>query len=410
MRFLFISHNEFAQNARLLKAAEFLLKNGCEVVAYSPILGDYDAKTNSNIANSLGVKLLEQDFSKNGWRSYLRWIYVSLMQKFYRIIWNRFKINNLFYLNKTLISNNINGKSNYNFIWVNLIDNLPFAVEFARKNKAKVIYDSQELFTGQYSNLSQHEYAWVFENERLHIGEVSIVLGTTKSMVDVLNDIYKLKESAIVLRNLPSVLMRQDMAVKKDNHFFANKLPLKLVWHGASVSLKSGRGMHVLLDSLSKCTVEFEFYIQGNIGSGQKIILTEYIKKIGIEKSVFFIPPAHPTKIISSIMHYDIGLLGEIPTEENQRHTSSNKLFEYIHAGLMVLGPNLPGIRETIYELDTGMLYEAGNTDELAQLINHIDKNRDIMTNYKSNNFKLGLEELMWEKDFFIVYDKIKKL
>jgi hypothetical protein len=38
---------------------------------------------------------------------------------------------------------------------------LPFACELAKKTGAKVIYDSQEYFKGQYSELDIQKYSWV---------------------------------------------------------------------------------------------------------------------------------------------------------------------------------------------------------------------------------------------------------
>ena len=107
------------------------------------------------------------------------------------------------------------------------------------------------------------------------------------------------------------------------------------------------------------------------------------VARLNITHLVTLIPAANPDKIVESLLQYDIGLAGEIHSEENQMLTSSNKLFEYIYAGLAVIMPDLPGLAETVNEYNVGELYGQGDFSQLAYIIDSINSNRDKLKNFK---------------------------
>ena len=158
---------------------------------------------------------------------------------------------------------------------------------------------------------------------------------------------------------------------------------------------------------MSKCRTPVHLFLQGIISEQNKIRLNELTSNLKISDKVSLVSPASPDKIVESLLIYDVGLAGEIAAEDNQRLTSSNKLFEYIYAGLAVVVPDLPGLAETVLEFKVGKLYEQGNFLQLAELIDNLNMNRVLLRELKEASIIAANNELYWEHDFDEVWKYI---
>jgi glycosyltransferase involved in cell wall biosynthesis len=408
MKILIIANNELCYNPRLLKSAEFAKKLGAEVDVFNPITNVRSKILNEEIFDRFRFNQYSNNISKDSLASSFNWFYVSILHLIYSKLWRWFGFFNSYVLNKGLIGNNVNKKMKYDFIIINLIDNLSFAIQISKKSKARVLFDSQEYFVGQYNKYESWKLKWVVDSHAKFIGDCHIVTSTTNVMKDVLQNDYNLKVPIFRLRNLPSSSMLGA------NQFVENcasdsKQKLKFIWHGHTVYFGNTRGLDILMEAVSLCRCDCDFYIQGIITDAERAKFEDRVTKWNITSKVHLVDAAKPLEIINSIRKYDVGLLGELAEEENQILTSSNKMFDYIHAGLFVLGPNLPGIAETIDGLQTGLLYETGNPVELARKMEFLDSNREFLKKRKNQNENLAREELKWEDDFSMVYNEMQR-
>ena len=204
------------------------------------------------------------------------------------------------------------------------------------------------------------------------------------------------------VRNAPYNSSKCNSAVNRNNDN-----GLQIIWHGLSIYYQS-RGIHVILEAISKCDNSVMLTLQGNINEEQKNIINEKCKELNISNRVMIKPPAHPDKIVESLYDYDIGVSAELPLEENQILTSSNKLFEYIHAGLAIIASDLTGLAETIQEYQNGILYEAGNSTKLAEAITKLCNNRELLKQLKTRSLETA-KNLNWCNDYQPVYNYIMK-
>lgn len=407
MKLLIISNNEICYNPRLLKAADYFFEKDVEVDVFNPITGAADSTIYNEIKLNSQWSILENDISKKTFVSAFKWALVSSIHKGLQYFWNYFKLKIAFkfYLNKGLIFNNINPKTKYDYILINLVDNLPFAIWLAEKNGAKIIYDSQEYFVGQYQKYSKELLDWVKRAERDYLKKVDLVLTTTNVMKERLISDYQLTIPVIRVRNTPSKKMIDNL----DNKLPKNvDEPIKLIWHGMGIYLNNTRGVHILIEALAKCKENVHLYLQGLLNNDQEAILNNYLQQYNLFGRVHVKSPANPFEIVNSLVNYDIGLIGEIPEEDNQILTSSNKLFDYINAGLAVIASNLPGLNETVITNNIGINYEAGNSYDLACQIDKLASSMELLNAYKLRSKKIASTELYWEKDYDTVWETIK--
>lgn len=406
-KILIISHNEICYNARLLKAADFFHEKKWDVTVFNPVTGIASEEIYQKVIGKRSWKIIENDITKRSTISKTKWLFNSIFNKVIRVFHDKLgiRIFNKYYMNKGLLFMPQLDKS-YDYILIHLIDNLPFAAALKKETGAKLIYDSQEYFVGQYAAFDKQEFNWVKWNEGKFIKEVDVLLATTNVMKAQLIEDYQLKIPSFRVRNVPT--KSQTEYNRKPEDTTANK-PLQLVWHGMAIYFDNRRGVHILLKAIAQCKENVQLILQGNFPEDQQSILKQYKKELSLDNKVLIKPAADPDTIVGSLVSYDVGLTGELPEEMNQQLTSSNKLFDYIHAGLAVISSNALGLAETIDEFEVGLTYQPGNVEELSRKIDHLARNREVLDQYKENSH-LVAKKLYWEDDYEKVFKTLEKL
>jgi len=405
MKILIIVQSEVCYHPRLLKAGDFFHTNNCEVTLYNTIIGLASKKLYEDVIKKRNWKIVETDISKTSGLSKFRWLLSSIFFKLNQFTASKtgkyisFKHG----LTKSFLFFPAHlKKQRFDYVFINLVDALPFAVSIAQKTGAKVIYDSQEYFKGQYAQLSLQQYNWVNNAENIYVKACPIILATTHVMRERLVKDFEVHAHYYRVRNVP---VNNGLNITK-----TQTATLKLVWHGLNIVPENIRGVHIILQAISICTTNVHLYLQGNISVKNKEILEQKLKQLNIINKVTVLPPANPDAIVESLVGYDIGIAGELAAEENQQLTSSNKLFEYIAAGMAVIMPNLPGLVETVKEYKNGILYQQGNAQDLANAIDQLNNNRNLLQQYQNASLKASHNELFWEHELLPVFQKMKEL
>lgn len=405
-RFLILCSNEINYNPRLLKAADFLAAHGEEVTVFNSVTGLSSYELYQDVIRQRPWKVIENRIDKRIFSSRLRWLYCSLVNKIVRWSWKvlKWKAGAEYYMQKGLITAKIDARE-YDFIVIHLIDSLPFAVRLKRKNPSlKIIYDSQEYFRGQYEHAAADTKRWVYAMEQKYIEEADLVLATTEVMKQRILQDYKIRIPMFRLRNVPyRPLELKTASLKKEE-------VLNVVWHGMTIIYGNRRGLHTIVHALAHCNTPVHLHLQGLKREKDMQLLKAELEKFRISDQVTIHPPAHPDRIVESLLSYDVGICAEIPEEENQQLTSSNKLFEYLGAGLCAVVSDVPGLTETLNEFEVGMTFKAGDAQELALTLDRLNSDRELLMKYQNNARMAAKKELHWQYDYDPVYQAIIKL
>jgi glycosyltransferase involved in cell wall biosynthesis len=406
MRVLIISPCEICFCPRLLKAADFFHSRGADITVYNAMVGLGQPGVYESVKATRKWKIVENDLTKKRARSRMRWLYSSLRsrmaeQLFKRGVrpsgWFPHSLNKGYVLFPSPLR-----REKFDFILIHLVDSLPFAVRLKERTGARLIYDCQEYFRGQYETEAPVKKKWVDFAEDHYAGASDIVLATTNVMLNRLRQDYHGPKLFLRVRNTPA---RGKPVVRP-----ADDAVLKLVWHGFDIVPKNVRGVHILLEAVARCTTPVELFLQGGISDSNREILNTMLEEKGISGKVFVLKPAHPDRIVESLEGYDIGVAGELASQDNQRLTSSNKLFEYINAGLAVIVPDLPGLAETIHEYGVGELYRQGDSGDLAERIDRLNRDRNVLKTLKQASVSAASTELFWEHDYEAVWEGMQRL
>ena len=254
------------------------------------------------------------------------------------------------------------------------IDTLPIVCELGRSRGAKRIFDCMEFYSDMGEGQSELRRRAIRDMEASYLPHCDLVLASSREVAEALEQHYGLTSVVAVYNAAPVTKMLSPKV--SDGRFH-------LYWRNATVGI-SQRGLGDALKALTFLSDDVVLNVQGRPGR-RMARLEERVVALGIEDRVIF-HEAYPSgNAVLSASRYSVGLCVERDTCLNQRLTVSNKIFDYLMAGLAVVCSDLPGISSVVADSHAGLLYRAGDACELANRIRQLYEDRDMLSALQSN-------------------------
>jgi glycosyltransferase involved in cell wall biosynthesis len=168
--------------------------------------------------------------------------------------------------------------------------------------------------------------------------------------------------------------------------------------HWCSQTIGRGRGLEDLLAALPYIKYEAEIHLRGNPVTGFKEWLMGQLPQPWRTR-VFFHDLVPNNELLSRIAEHDIGFAGEMKYCRNKEVTVSNKILQYLLAGLAVVASDTEGHRE-VSEQSPGAvhLYISGCAEDLAVQLNHLLSAPEILSVSKAAALCAAKETFCWER------------
>lgn len=276
---------------------------------------------------------------------------------------------------------------------------LPFVKFRTFFNKAKVYYNSRELyaFLGGLRNRRVIQTI-LTQIEKVFIHHVDLVLTTGEMDSEFLQKFYVITNT-LVLRNLPK------LKSPKEKIDLREKLSLTpgtkiLLYQGV---LLDGRGVELVIKNLHKIN-NTVFAI---LGAGEKREKWEKLsEEINVKDRVFFLGNISQDRLINYTASADIGICLIENISISYYHALPNKLFEYIMAGLPVISSALPQMKKIVEDYKVGECIDLDKGLNISAVINSMLDNEDKLKLYKANCAEAA-KELNWDVEFEKAKDKL---
>ncbi|MCX7798665.1 MAG: glycosyltransferase [Melioribacter sp.] len=276
---------------------------------------------------------------------------------------------------------------------------LPFVTTIAKLKKAKVYYNSRELYAylGGLRNRPILQ-AIIRTIEKFFIKKVDLVLTTGKMDSKFLESYYKINNT-LVIRNIPLYQSpKEKVDFRKKYNLPQNSLIL--LYQGV---LLEGRGISLIIKSLKE--IEQAYLII--IGEGeQKRNFEKLVEEIAVEERVIFAGAYEHTELINYTAGADIGLALIENISISYYHALPNKLFEYIMAGLPVIVSNLPQMKEIVEFYKVGEVVDIEKGESIVPVIKKWQNNKELLNFYKKNCLSAA-KELNWQEEYKRVKSKL---
>ena len=202
---------------------------------------------------------------------------------------------------------------------------LPLAVKIKKRDNAKLIYDSHEMYTRQFEQSLKWRLLYkplVEYIEKKYINSADMVTAVSEDIGKDLKQKYDLHKVEI-LHNIP---LYSSQKTKIDTNI---NYPIKLYHHGI---FNKSRGILNLANAVKNKSISKKFELHLRLIGDIDKIKTKYSGE-----NIFVHDPMPVDKMVYEASKFDIGISMVQPINYNYRYCMPNKFFEYIYAGIPVI-------------------------------------------------------------------------
>jgi glycosyltransferase involved in cell wall biosynthesis len=168
--------------------------------------------------------------------------------------------------------------------------------------------------------------------------------------------------------------------------------------HWFSQTIGPGRGLETLFRALPKIKFNCEIHLRGNYPASARNWLEPLMPDIW-RKRIFIHETVSNFELLSRISEHDVGLALEPSLVLSTNLTVSNKLFQYLQAGLAVIATDTAGQQEIMKQCPgAGALIPDGDVAALAESINILLESSHKLSYAKNNALQAAQTQFCWEK------------
>ncbi|MCG6658042.1 glycosyltransferase family 4 protein [Halomonas campisalis] len=263
---------------------------------------------------------------------------------------------------------------------------LPTAWLASKLAGAPLVYDAHEISTDREG---YHAFRGLVAGlEKRIMPRAAGTITTTDARAKFFARAYGIPRP-LVLQNRPRRVQPPRGNRIRDELGLSEPWPIVLYQGG----LQPGRGLLRLVEAAADVPNAYFVFIGGG---RQRRELGERAESLGLSHRVRFIPTVVLRELPSYTASADIGVQPIENTCLNHFTTDSNKLFEYVMAGLPVVASRLPEISRVVAPHDLGLLVPPGDTPALAAAIRRLVDEPSLRDEYRSRA-ALAAQSLNWE-------------
>lgn len=229
--------------------------------------------------------------------------------------------------------------------------------------------------------------------ERRLMKECAYRLTTSHALADALAQAYDAPKPAVVY-NVFSFAERENIDGKvRDRR--NTRIP-SLHWFSQTIG--QGRGLETLFAALNYLSIPAEIHLRGACSDSVREWIAALVPPAWKER-VFIHPTVSNSELLSRIAEHDVGLALEVNNIPSRNLTVTNKLFQYLQAGLAVIATDTAGQREILTQCpDVGNLIASDDTHALAQAVESLISNQEKLSRAKLAAKKFADETFCWER------------
>jgi glycosyltransferase involved in cell wall biosynthesis len=280
--------------------------------------------------------------------------------------------------------------NDYNTMWVGVAARL--------MGGSAVVYDSHELWPDR--NGRSEPRWWLIACEFLFVHVAHRTITASPGYAEVMGRRYRIAPPGVI-RNIPDASMLPS-AVGSENGDSAGGEDRLALYVGA---LTTGRGLELSIMALN----HIEDVRLRLVGPARPAYLNELVAladREGVSDRVEFAGAVSSRELVETISEASVGLALIQPICLSYRMSLPNKVFEYVAAGLPVLGSDLPAIGSLVTEHRIGLLAEPGEAEDVAAKLGEMldpDRNSAFREAVRE-----AARELNWDREAVRLADQYR--
>lgn len=278
------------------------------------------------------------------------------------------------------------------------LNTLLMARTASRVGRGRLVYDTHEVATDR-ANMKLRWWAWFLEGRLIHSADA--VICTNQTRADFTQQRYRL-EPPVILRNLPAYSEPESSGLLHERLGLPAGAKVVLYQGG----IQAGRGLEQLLEAAPA--------IEGGLivllGSGRlKPAIERRSAEMELGEKVFFQEAVPVDELPQWTACAYVGLQILQNTCFNHYSSLSNKLLEYLMAGVPVVASDLPEMRRVTEETGAGVLVDPSDPTAIATAVNRLLADEAIREEM-AQRARQARGRYCWEREEQVLVDLYARL
>ncbi len=229
-----------------------------------------------------------------------------------------------------------------------------------KRTKARLVYDSHELQT-ERNRMTKWGRRWAAWNEKKWLPYADAMIVASPSWIDINRKKYgKVPDPSVSIINTPALEIIDKPEDLRGELGLSPDVPI-LLYQG---SIQENRGIEPAIDAITL----LDDAVLVVVGYGyHRPVLEAEVRKRGLTDRVKFFGPIPNDELLGWTAAADIGLCNIVNSSLSYYTSLPNKLFEYIIAGIAVIGSDSPEIGRIVQEEGVGEVADPIDPEDLAR-------------------------------------------
>jgi len=270
----------------------------------------------------------------------------------------------------------------------------PAAWLASKLRSARLVYDAHELYGEPGGDGPVYAFVSRLELflERRMVRTADAVITTNPTRAGVLTERHG-RDGITVLGNVPMLVEE----IRPVDPGYAPDRRTLLYQGGIYAETRSFRETIAALPELP----EIDFAILGFGREHDLDLIRSWADEHGVADRVRLLPPRPFTELVGTAAAAHIGLVPIKPTTLNNQLGDTNKLYEYLMAGLPIAASDLPEIRRVAQEGEppVGELFDPFSPESIAAAIRRILDTPDAYDDRRREARRLAVETYNWDAE-----------
>jgi len=239
-------------------------------------------------------------------------------------------------------------------------------------------------------NLLINKMKWK-KTEKILLNKLDYVVTVVEEMKNRIVPYVKNKENVFVVENAVDIdeflnYEKEPSIIKK----FSNNFVISYIG-----GFDYHRGIDTIIEALSYLTdlSDLKLILVGKEKNSNRI--HQLIDDLGVGNMVSF---EGFTPLGTLQNYFTISNIGIIPhlrsVQTNNSHP--NKLSQYMLMGVPIISTDCDSLKNVLESVNTGLIYESQNAEDLSQKIRHLYKNPNLRNEFSKNGIKAVRERYNW--------------
>ena len=262
-----------------------------------------------------------------------------------------------------------------------------------------VVYDAHELWPDR--NLRPEPRWWLLVCEFLFVRFAHRIITASPGYAEVMARRYRIAPPQVI-RNIPDPRPRPEAGLSRPVNLEAGSAPQNnslALYVGA---LTSSRGLEISIRALAKVSGA-RLRLVGPGNAPYRAELAALAQREGVADRVEFADPVASEELLEAMSGATVGLALIEPICLSYEMSLPNKLFEYVTAGVPVLGSDLPAISGFVREHGVGLVARPDDVTDVAAKLSEMLQPR------RNSAFRRATREaaaqLRWEHESALLAD-----